>query len=131
MPTRPTTNESALVYEGKPVYSCSNCSAVIVSTGLSAPYFLRADVGLNPRNASQTLQDELVSKTFSGREGRGFLAHSATNVRLGQKEDRPLMTGVHTVADITCLGCGDRLGWYYHKAADPSQKYKEGKSKDQ
>ncbi|KAL1682791.1 hypothetical protein EV122DRAFT_287049 [Schizophyllum commune] len=116
MPTRTTTNESALVYEGKPVYSCSNCSAVIVS--LLAPFFQRADAWLNPRDAP---------KTFSGREGRGFLAHSATNVRLGQKEDRPLMTGVHTVADITCLGCGDRLGWYYHKAADPSQKYKEGK----
>ncbi|KAL1759466.1 hypothetical protein FB107DRAFT_287687 [Schizophyllum commune] len=115
MPTRTTTTESVLVYEGKPVYSCSNCSAVI----------------LNPHNGPQTLQDELVSKTFSGREGRGFLAHSATNVRLGQKEDRPLMTGVHTVADITCLGCGDRLGWFYHKAADPSQKYKEGKSEDQ
>ncbi|KAL1735508.1 hypothetical protein EV714DRAFT_280109 [Schizophyllum commune] len=129
MPTRPTTDESALVYEGKPVYSCSNCSAVIVS--LLTPFVQRTDIGLNPRNALQTLQDELVSKTFSGREGRGFLAHSATNVRLGQKEDRPLMTGVHTVADITCLGCGDRLGWYYHKAADPSQKYKEGKSEDQ
>lgn len=37
-------------------------------------------------------------------------------------------TGVHTVADIFCMGCNDRVGWYYHKAADLSQKYKEGKS---
>jgi Yippee zinc-binding/DNA-binding /Mis18, centromere assembly len=36
-------------------------------------------------------------------------------------------TGVHTVADIFCVGCGDRLGWFYHKASDQSQKYKEGK----
>ena len=35
-------------------------------------------------------------------------------------------TGVHTVADVFCVGCGDRLGWYYHKASDQSQKYKEG-----
>ncbi|KAG9220547.1 hypothetical protein PTI98_006020 [Pleurotus ostreatus] len=36
-------------------------------------------------------------------------------------------TGVHTVADVFCLGCDDRIGWYYHKASDYSQKYKEGK----
>jgi hypothetical protein len=35
-------------------------------------------------------------------------------------------TGVHTVADVFCVGCGDRIGWYYHKAADFSQRYKEG-----
>ena len=27
-----------------------------------------------------------------------------------------------------CAGCDDRLGWYYHKASDSSQKYKEGES---
>ncbi len=37
-------------------------------------------------------------------------------------------TGVHTVADVFCVGCGDRLGWYYHKASDQSQKYKEGRA---
>ncbi|OBZ70745.1 hypothetical protein A0H81_09235 [Grifola frondosa] len=35
-------------------------------------------------------------------------------------------TGVHTVADVYCMGCNERLGWYYHKASDTSQKYKEG-----
>lgn len=73
------------------------------------------------------------------------LIQSATNVKLGRKEDRSLLyvvsmvssinsnmgydmirTGVHTVADVFCLGCNDRLGWFYHKAADHSQKYKEG-----
>lgn len=33
---------------------------------------------------------------------------------------------MHTVADVFCVGCNDRLGWYYVKASDPSQKYKEG-----
>ncbi|EAU90892.1 hypothetical protein CC1G_02279 [Coprinopsis cinerea okayama7 len=90
-------------YEGHPTYSCAKCSAVI------------------------SLQDELISKAFSGRDGRGFLMQSATNVKLGKREDRSLLTGVHTVADVYCVGCGDRLGWFYHKAADNSQKYKEGK----
>jgi hypothetical protein len=35
-------------------------------------------------------------------------------------------TGVHAVAGVFCIGCNDRLGWYYHKASDESQKYKEG-----
>ena len=26
------------------------------------------------------------------------------------------------------MGCNDRVGWYYHKASDSSQKYKEGQS---
>ena len=37
-----------------------------------------------------------------------------------------LRTGVHSVADVFCLGCNERLGWFYHKAADNLQKYKEG-----
>jgi hypothetical protein len=24
------------------------------------------------------------------------------------------------------MGCNDRIGWFYYKAADHSQKYKEG-----
>lgn len=41
-------------------------------------------------------------------------------------QDAYVRTGVHTVADVFCVGCSDRLGWFYHKAADFSQKYKEG-----
>lgn len=37
-------------------------------------------------------------------------------------------TGVHSVQDVFCMGCNDRIGWYYMKASDPSQKYKEGTS---
>ncbi|KAF8894340.1 yippee-domain-containing protein [Gymnopilus junonius] len=102
-PTSDTKHLVLQAYEGHPSYSCSKCSAVIV------------------------LQDELISKSFSGRDGRGYLMQSATNVKLGRKEDRSLLTGVHTVADVYCLGCNDRLGWFYHKASDHTQKYKEGK----
>lgn len=102
----PTSDTKSLVvqdYDGHPIYICSKCSAVIV------------------------LQDELISKAFSGRDGRGYLMHSAKNVKLGRREDRSLLTGVHTVADVFCVGCNERLGWFYHKAADHAQKYKEGK----
>ncbi|KAF8893572.1 hypothetical protein BD779DRAFT_1435836 [Infundibulicybe gibba] len=98
-----TKTQVVQAYDGRPVYICAKCSATIA------------------------LQDEMISKAFSGRDGRGYLIHSALNVKLGRREDRPLLTGVHTVADAFCVGCNERLGWYYHKAADYSQKYKEGK----
>lgn len=49
------------------------------------------------------------------------------NVVMGPKEDRRLMTGLHTVADISCADCGEVLGWKYERAFEASQKYKEGK----
>ncbi|KIM46874.1 hypothetical protein M413DRAFT_422338 [Hebeloma cylindrosporum] len=102
-PTSDNRNLVIQAYEGHPNFSCSNCSALIA------------------------LQDELISKSFSGRDGRGYLMQSATNIKLGRKEDRSLLTGIHTVANVYCLGCNERIGWFYHKAADISQKYKEGK----
>lgn len=41
------------------------------------------------------------------------------NVTVGVKETRMMMTGMHTVADIFCVGCGSIVGWTYvryHKA---------------
>ena len=52
---------------------------------------------------------------------------SAVNVDVGEREDRVLMTGLHTVADIFCASCKSRLGWKYVEAFEPSQKYKEGR----
>ncbi|KZT08968.1 yippee-domain-containing protein [Laetiporus sulphureus 93-53] len=103
MPTSETKEVPVEMFRDRATFSCAHCSAVIA------------------------LQDELISKSFSGRDGRGYLMHSAVNVRMGKKEDRSLLTGVHTVADLFCVGCNDRVGWYYYKASDHSQKYKEGK----
>ncbi|XP_071709675.1 protein yippee-like isoform X2 [Rutidosis leptorrhynchoides] len=50
------------------------------------------------------------------------------NVTVGVKEDRLMMTGLHTVADIFCIKCGSIVGWTYETAHDKNQKYKEGKS---
>ncbi|KAJ8537911.1 hypothetical protein K7X08_014451 [Anisodus acutangulus] len=50
------------------------------------------------------------------------------NVTSGEIENRMMMTGMHTVADIFCVCCGSIVGWKYETAHEKSQKYKEGKS---
>ncbi|KAE9451487.1 hypothetical protein C3L33_16611, partial [Rhododendron williamsianum] len=50
------------------------------------------------------------------------------NVTVGDREERMMMTGLHTVADIFCVGCGSNVGWKYEFANEKGQKYKEGKS---
>lgn len=37
----------------------------------------------------------------------------SVNVTTGAKEDRMMMTGMHTVVDIFCVGCGSIVGWKY------------------
>ena len=72
--------------------------------------------------------DNLISKSFQGRHGRAFLLTSAINVDVGEKEDRVLMTGLHTVADIFCSSCSTRLGWKYVEAFEPrcARSHREG-----
>ncbi|XP_022739017.1 protein yippee-like At4g27745 isoform X1 [Durio zibethinus] len=88
---------------GPRLYSCSNC-----------------------RNRV-SLHDDIISKSFQGRNGRAFLFSHAMNIVVGPKEDRHLLTGLHTVADIFCADCRKVLGWKYERAYEASQKYKEGK----
>jgi hypothetical protein len=38
---------------------------------------------------------------------------SSVNVTNGVKENRMMMTGLHTVSDIFCVGCGSIVGWKY------------------
>jgi Yippee zinc-binding/DNA-binding /Mis18, centromere assembly len=40
---------------------------------------------------------------------------------------RQLVTGPHTVSDISCTVCGAVLGWKYVAAEEESQRYKVGK----
>lgn len=42
-----------------------------------------------------------------------FLLLNSVNVTLGNKEERMMMTGMHTVVDIFCVGCGSLVGWKY------------------
>ncbi|KAK9910130.1 hypothetical protein M0R45_034105 [Rubus argutus] len=71
--------------------------------------------------------DDIVSKSFQAESGRAFLFSHAMNVVQGPEEDRQLITGLHTVADVHCSDCGEVLGWKYEKAYEELQKYKEGK----
>ncbi|KAL3327282.1 hypothetical protein AABB24_035113 [Solanum stoloniferum] len=54
--------------------------------------------------------------------------HCSVNVTLGEKEERMMLTGMHTVVDIFCVGCGSIVGWKYEAAQEKDQKYKEGRS---
>jgi len=90
---------------GPRIYSCCNCR--------------------NPVSH----HDDVISKAFQGRNGRAFLFSHVIqiNILVGPKEDRQLMTGLHTVADVYCSNCQEVLGWKYERAYEATQKYKEGK----
>jgi len=57
--------------------------------------------------------DDVISKTFQGRHGRAYLFTNVVNVSVGKKEVRMLITGRHTVADISCNVCETVMGWKY------------------
>ncbi|CAI0415813.1 unnamed protein product [Linum tenue] len=75
------------------------------------------------------LCEDIVSKvSFHSRHGKAYLFSKVVNVTMGEKEERMMMTGRHTVVDIFCVGCGSIVGWKYETAHEKAQKYKEGKS---
>ena len=98
------------------------------------------------------LSDQVISKGFTGRHGRAYLvspsisAISPTvplsagtakakndalpnlpNTFTHRPVPRQLVTGSHTVSDISCAQCGSVLGWKYVAAEEEAQKYKVGK----
>ncbi|ELR25490.1 Protein yippeelike 1, putative [Acanthamoeba castellanii str. Neff] len=70
---------------------------------------------------------DIISKAFQSRSGKAYLFDKVVNVTSGPKEDRILITGLHTVADVFCSDCQAYVGWKYEEAFEESQKYKEGK----
>lgn len=64
-----------------------------------------------------------------GRHGRAYLlSHLETpRITIAKPTPRPLVTGMHTVADISCSICATILGWKYITADEEDQKYKIGK----
>ncbi|KAI4133957.1 MAG: hypothetical protein LQ347_001922 [Umbilicaria vellea] len=88
---------------------------------------------------------QIISKGFTGRHGRAYLV-SASPVASGMSPTttagntpslpnthtlkavpRQLVTGAHTVSDVSCAFCGQVLGWKYVAAEEESQRYKVGK----
>ena len=97
------------------------------------------------------LSSQIISKGFMGRHGRAYLVAPSGSaissdpilLRTAKQKDkalpnlpntfthrpvhRELVTGAHTVGDISCAQCGSVLGWKYVAAADEAQRYKVGK----
>ncbi|KAL5804590.1 hypothetical protein ACOSQ3_031390 [Xanthoceras sorbifolium] len=70
---------------------------------------------------------DLASRAFHSRRGKAYLFNKAVNISIGALEQRQMLSGVHTVADIFCCCCGQIVGWKYESAHEKSQQYKEGK----
>lgn len=73
------------------------------------------------------LASDLVSKAFYCCRGKAYLFSKVANITVGASEERSMLSGMHTVADIFCCCCGQIVGWKYESAHEKSQKYKEGK----
>ena len=97
------------------------------------------------------LSSQIISKGFTGRHGRAYLVAPSTssispnpiglstakakndalpnlpNTYTHKPVPRQLVTGAHTVGDISCAQCGSVLGWKYVSAEEEGQRYKVGK----
>lgn len=49
------------------------------------------------------------------------------NIVMGEKEEKQLITGLFTIANISCSKCREVLGWKYVQAYEAKERYKEGK----
>ncbi|KAI8086425.1 yippee-like d, partial [Halteromyces radiatus] len=78
-------------------------------------------------NTNLIYQDDIISKGFQGQTGPAFLVYKVNNIKIGVKEKRMLLTGMHTIAEISCILCHHKLGWKYIHAVESSQKFKENK----
>lgn len=78
-------------------------------------------------SAHLTRGSDLISKDFRGRSGKAYLFNNVVNLAAGLPEDRMLITGMHTIADVFCMDCSKPLGWKYLHAFDERQRYKVGK----
>ncbi|KAL8779868.1 MAG: hypothetical protein Q9213_006738 [Squamulea squamosa] len=92
---------------------------------------------------------QIISKGFTGRHGRAYLVSAAPvtgpasyahhhqsrnakrvclpNTRTHKAMPRQLVTGAHTVSDVSCAFCGSVIGWKYDSAEEETQRYKVGK----
>ncbi|KAI4127703.1 MAG: hypothetical protein LQ338_003078 [Usnochroma carphineum] len=90
---------------------------------------------------------QIISKGFTGRHGRAYLVSACPvtdpdpydcqsryakraalpNTRTHKAVPRQLVTGAHTVSDVSCAFCGSVIGWKYDSAEEETQRYKVGK----
>ncbi|MCJ1477907.1 hypothetical protein MMC13_006581 [Lambiella insularis] len=114
---------------------------------LPAKYLIGHTSYLRCKNCAVDLcfTSQIISKGFTGRHGRAYLVSASTsahghsmtapydvlptlpNTHTHKVVSRQLVTGAHTVSDISCAFCGEVLGWKYVDAEEDSQRYKVGK----
>ncbi|CAN6330105.1 unnamed protein product, partial [Urochloa humidicola] len=70
---------------------------------------------------------DIISRMFCCKNGKAYLLDKMVNVNDGEKDDRMMTTGMHTVCDIFCVACGSMVGWKYLAAVEKTQRYKVGK----
>lgn len=93
------------------------------------------------------LTSQVISKGFTGRHGRAYLVSpfpiganpeitpqrqgsylpNLPNTHVHKAVPRQLVTGAHTVSDVSCAFCGSVIGWKYDSAEEEGQRYKIGK----
>lgn len=49
----------------------------------------------------------------SNKKSFSFPMHGSVNVTEGEEQERMMNSGLHTVVDIFCVGCGSIVGWKY------------------
>ncbi|KAH8549301.1 hypothetical protein BGW37DRAFT_502590 [Umbelopsis sp. PMI_123] len=57
--------------------------------------------------------DAIISRQFQGQHGQAYLIKYVVNIDHGDPEDRTMITGLHTVRDISCSKCKTIVGWTY------------------
>ncbi|USW56144.1 Putative Yippee family protein [Septoria linicola] len=113
---------------------CARClsdlalSSQIISkgfTGRHGPAYLVAPSTSAISASSPSTTSSLSS--WMAAKARNDALPNLPNTYTHKPVPRQLVTGAHTVGDISCAHCGSVLGWKYIHAEDESQKYKIGK----
>lgn len=108
------------------LFSCSTCHSHLVSQKDIISRAFQGRVNTSP------IVDMFNNTIFTYipipvQLGPAFLVKRVVNIFQSKEEERMLMTGIHTVADISCDICKSKIGWIYIKSPEKTQKYKEGK----
>ncbi|XP_015160327.1 protein yippee-like isoform X1 [Solanum tuberosum] len=101
------------------LFEIGNLDCTLILSGVD---YLYTTSGMYPNSALHPFL-----QSFQCRHGKAYLFDKVVNVTLGEKEERMMLTGIHTVVDIFCVGCGSIVGWKYEAAQEKDQKYKEGR----
>ncbi|KAJ4992960.1 Yippee family protein [Stagonosporopsis vannaccii] len=80
---------------------------------------------LYPPSTAATNAGDASPRTSS--ERADYSPSNLPNTLLHAPTSRQLVTGLHTVSDISCRACGSVLGWKYVAAEEETQRYKVGK----